>query len=98
MGVVIEKMMDDFGMATDWQSKSRDEIDIVDNTHYITSPFSTGLLTYLTSLQPATMLNSGTAPGLNTLAEIFNVGSIWKAALGVVDTRWGFGRRRHRRG
>ena len=86
MGVVIEKMMDDFGMATDWQSKSRDEIDIIDSTHYITSPFSVGLLTYLTSLQPATMLNSGNAPGLNTLAEIHNVGSIWKPALGVVET------------
>ena len=86
IGVVIEEMMNDFGIASDWEGKSRDEIKIIDNSHYITSPFSTGLLTYLSSLQPVTKINGGFAPALNTLAEMFNTGSIWKPALAVVDT------------
>ena len=85
IGVVIEEMMNDFGIATDWQGMSRDEIRIIDNSHYITSPFSAGLLTYLSSLQPVTKINSGDAPGLNTLAEMFNTGSIWKPALAVIE-------------
>jgi hypothetical protein len=85
IGVVIEKMMNEFGVATDWDSKSRDEIKIIDNSHYITSPFSNALLTYLSSLQPVTKINTGFAPGLNTLAEMYNVGGIWKPALAVID-------------
>jgi PKD repeat protein len=86
IGVVIEKKMNDFGIASSWLSKSRDEINIIDNSHYITSPFDVGLLTYLSSLQPVSLMDSGRAPGLNTLAETFNTGSIWKPSFGVIDT------------
>jgi Tfp pilus assembly protein PilX len=89
VGVVIEMMMDDFGIANSWGGKVRDEIDIVDNSHYITSPFAAGLLTYLSSLQPVTKIDSGPAPGLLTLANVLNVGSIWKPALGVIETGGG---------
>jgi len=85
IGVVIEKMMNDFGIATGWGSKTLDEINIIDNSHYITSSFNVGLLTYLSSLQPVTKIDSG-YDHLNTLAEMFNVGSIWKPALAVIDT------------
>jgi K319-like protein len=86
VGVVIEKQMSDFGIATDWESKSRNEIKVIDNSHYITSPFDVGMLTYLSSLQPVTKINGGYAPGLNTLAEMFNIGTLWKPALGVIET------------
>jgi hypothetical protein len=86
IGIVIEKIMDDFGIAEDWLIKSRDEINIIDNSHYITSPFSPGLLTYLSSLQPITVINALRAPDFITLAEAHNTGSIWRPALGVVDT------------
>jgi hypothetical protein len=89
IGVVIEKMMTGFGIASDWLGKSRDEINIIDNSHYITSPFDVGLLTYLSSLQPVTLIGSGPAPGLNILAETLNTGSLWKPSLVVIDTGGG---------
>jgi hypothetical protein len=89
IGVVIEKMMLGFGICDNFQSKIRDEIDIIDNSHYITSPFDVGLLTYLSSLQPVTMINSPYAPGLNSLAEMLNTGSIWMPALAVIETGGG---------
>ena len=85
IGVVIEKMMSQFGVAEGWLRRDRDEIDIIDNSHYITSPFSTGLLTYLSSVQPATQIGWGLAPGLTTLANVFDVGSKWEPALAVID-------------
>jgi hypothetical protein len=86
IGVVIEKIMSDFGIATGWGFKSSDEIKIIDNSHYITSPFDLGLLTFVSSLQPITKIDGGIAPGSITLAEMFNIGSIWKPALAIVDT------------
>jgi prepilin-type N-terminal cleavage/methylation domain-containing protein len=85
IGVVIEKMMTQFGIADGWIPKARDEIDIIDNSHYITSPFSTGLLTYLSSMQNVTILIFGQAPGLTTLANVNDVGIKWVPALAVID-------------
>ena len=84
-GVVIEKITDNFGIAAYWQTKSRTDIDIIDNSHHITSPFSVGVLTCVTSLQPLTLINSGGAPDLTTLAQTFNVGSNWDPGLVVID-------------
>lgn len=85
IGVVIEKMMTQFGIAEGWLMRDRDEIDIIDNSHYITSPFNTGLLTYLSSIQPATQIDWGLAPGLTTLANVHNNGANWEPALAVID-------------
>jgi prepilin-type N-terminal cleavage/methylation domain-containing protein len=85
IGVVIEKMMTQFGIADGWIPKARDEIDIIDSSHYITSPFSTGLLTYLSSMQNVTILIFGQAPGLTTLANVNDVGIKWVPALAVID-------------
>ncbi|GAX59225.1 hypothetical protein SCALIN_C01_0156 [Candidatus Scalindua japonica] len=86
IGVVVEKMMSDFGIAGGWLSKSRDEIDIIDNTHYITSPFSTGLLTTTTSFQALTLRDGSPAPDVTVLSKTFNVGSTWKPSLQVIET------------
>jgi competence protein ComGC len=85
IGVVIEKMMSGFGVSNGWLLRFRDEIDIIDNSHYITSPFSIGLLTYLSSIQPVSEMSWGLAPDLTTLANVFDVGSKWEPALGVID-------------
>jgi hypothetical protein len=85
IGVVIEEQTPDFGLAGDFSTKNRHEIDILDNTHYITSPYNLGLLTYLSNDQEATLLNSGFAPDLVTLGQTLNVGSIWKTGLAVID-------------
>ena len=86
IGVVNEEQTPDFGLCSGFLTKNRDEIDIIDNTHYITSPYSTGLLTFLTGSDSATLMNSGLAPDLITLGEMLNVGSQWAAGLAVVDT------------
>lgn len=85
IGVVIEKMMSQFGIAEGYINRDRDEIDIIDNSHYITSAFSTGLLTYLSSVQLVTQIGWGQAPGLTTLANVFDVGVKWEPALAVID-------------
>lgn len=85
IGIVIEKMMPQFGVADGWLHRDRDEIDIIDNSHYITSAFSTGLLTYLSSIQPVTMIDWGLAPGMTTLANVQDVAVNWESALGVID-------------
>lgn len=86
IGIVIEKMMTQFGISDGWLSRgNRDEIDIIDNSHYITSAFSTGLLTYLSSPQTVTGINWGQSPGMTTLASVFDVGTRWVPALAVID-------------
>ena len=85
IGIVIEKMMSHFGISDGWLLRFNVEIDIIDNSHYITSPFSTGLLTYLSSTQPVTELSWGLSPGLTTLGKVHDVGSKWEPALVVID-------------
>ena len=85
LGIVIEKAMTQFGIAELWSPKPRDEIDIIDNSHYITSVFSTGLLTYVSSTQSVAVMIYGQAPGLITLANINDVGIKWIPSLVVMD-------------
>jgi Tfp pilus assembly protein PilX len=96
IGVVNEEgeQVDELGISQDKLFKSRHEIDVIDNTHYITQPFATGLLTFTSSDQSVHMLASNQAPGLLTLAESFNTGSIWEPSLAVIETGddlWGGG-------
>ncbi|MDH3899778.1 MAG: DNRLRE domain-containing protein, partial [Gammaproteobacteria bacterium] len=87
IGVVNEEgeQVDELGFSADKLFKSRHEIDVVDNTHYITQPFAIGLLTFVSSDQSVHMLSGSLAPGLQTLAESFNTGSQWKPSLGTLD-------------
>jgi hypothetical protein len=88
IGVVNEEgeQVDELGISGDKIFKTRQEIDIVDNSHYITQPFATGLLTFVSSDQSVHMLSGDIAPGLLTLARSFNVGSQWNSSLAVIET------------
>ncbi len=87
IGVVNEEgeLVDELGFSADKIFKSRREIDVVDNSHYITEPFATGLLTFALSDQSVHMLSGGLAPGLQTLGQSFNTGSLWEPSLATLD-------------
>ncbi|MGB5725661.1 MAG: LamG-like jellyroll fold domain-containing protein [Thiogranum sp.] len=96
IGVVNEEgeQVDELGFSQTKLFKSRHEIDVVDNSHYITQPFATGLLTFVSSDQSVHMLSSSQAPGLQALGKSFNTGSLWEPSLAVIDTGgdlWGGG-------
>jgi hypothetical protein len=83
------ELYDEFGFATSAQYKTRDEIRVLDTSHYITSVFSsTGYYKICTSLQPFSALEVGFAPGSLTLADTFNTGSDSnnKPSLVVIET------------
>ncbi len=72
IGVVNEApgLWDEFGFTTSSAgTSSANDIDIVDNSHYITEPFATGLLSILN--QPKSLARSGDAiaPGADRLAD-----------------------------
>ena len=87
IGVVNEEgeQVDELGFSQEKLFKSRDQIDVVDNTHYITEVFPTGLLTYLSSQQSVHMLGGTQAGGLQTLGETLNFGSLWAPSLAVLE-------------
>ena len=87
IGVVNEEgeQVDELGFSNDKIFKSRHEIDVVDNSHYITQPFATGLLAFALSDQSVHMLSGGVAPGLQTLGRSFNTGSLWEPSLATLD-------------
>ena len=88
IGVVNEEgeLVDELGIANSVLFKSRSEIDVIDNSHYITEPFATGLLTFVSSPQSVHILDGGIAPGLQVLAETFNVGSQWSKSMGTLES------------
>ncbi len=77
IGVVSEEetLVDEFGFAANTLVGSRDSMDCVNNTHYITSPFTLGTLTLFTSIQDIYWLGVSPAPGLTTLGEYNGAGS-----------------------
>lgn len=77
IGVVSEEetLVDEFGFAANTSLGSRDTMDCVDNTHYITSPFTLGTLTLFSSIQDIYWLGVSPAPGLTTLGEYNGAGS-----------------------
>ncbi len=87
IGVVNEEgeQVDELGFSSDKLFKTRHEIDLTDNSHYITQNFATGLLTFVSSDQSVHILDGGVAPGLQVLAETFNVGSQWKKSMGTLE-------------
>jgi hypothetical protein len=89
VGVVNElvTLVGEFGIGQEsYNYKSRIEIDIIDNTHYITQPFATGLLTIFTANQNLHLLTSNKAPDFNALAQVFNTGTLWDDSLGTIET------------
>lgn len=92
IGAVLEEALlaDEFGIGSGVQYKTRDEVKILDTTHYITSFFSgTGYHVVYAPAQPVSALNYGAiAPGATVLGENYNVGSDSnnKASLIVLET------------
>ena len=89
IGVVNEQgsLVDEFGFGQQsFTYKSRSEVDVLDNSHYITEPFPTGLLTILSGNQMLHVMTANKAPGLAALAQVFNTGSLWDDSLGVIET------------
>lgn len=69
IGIVNEDMdvYDDFGFSSSFFWYNATNIDIVDNTHYITSPFSTGVLALYSSTQTLATVSGALAPDLQVL-------------------------------
>ena len=83
IGVVNEEgfLYDEFGISSGAFFFNATATNIVDNSHYITTPFSTGSLTILSSTQTLVQLDGTLAGGIDTLASDFG----WPS-LSVVDT------------
>lgn len=83
-GVVLEDygLHDEFGFSTNGGGESYSTtINITDNSHYITSLFSTGSLTITSSSQPLTRMNSSLASGLQVLGNVSS-----NESLGVIES------------
>lgn len=89
IGVVNEHagLVDEFGFSSGVHLRDRDQIEIVDDTHYITAaPLATGWRTILSSLQPVHMLVTPAAPGLQELGRTLNMNTFTKPSLALLDT------------
>ncbi len=71
IGVVTEEdnLSDEFGMAAGIAWESGTQVEINDNSHYITSPFSLGLLTILTANESLAYVTGAQSPDLGQLAS-----------------------------
>ena len=71
IGVVTEEgaLVDEFGFSSGKPNYTDSAIDITDNTHYITSPFSVGSLTVTSSGQSLHYISGTIAAGSHVLAE-----------------------------
>jgi len=102
IGVVNEKpnLVDELGFGQESMPKDRLDIQIVDNSHYITSELTLGMLTICSSLQSMSLLTGGQSPDLQVLGETFNVGSKYKSSLATLsagDALWDVGNAAGRR-
>ncbi|NNJ95331.1 MAG: DNRLRE domain-containing protein [Halobacteria archaeon] len=89
IGVVNEQgqLVDEFGFGLQSVNyKTRNEIDVIDNTHYITELFTTGMLTIVSVDQTLHIMTANKGPGFDALAQVFNTGSLWDDSLGVIET------------
>lgn len=74
----------ELGFGGSLNRKNRDVLDVIDNTHYITSEFATGTLTLSSSVQPVYLVFS-VPPGAQILGEMNNSGANWDTALATLD-------------
>ena len=88
VGIVSEEraLIVELGFGVDTGSELGDEIDILDNTHPITTGFALGMMTIVTSQQPLMLVNNGTATGVDALAQILQVGSFYEPSLMTLET------------
>ncbi len=75
----------EFGFAAFWTDGYSTNLRIVDNSHYITSGISLGVLQILKTSQPGHMLVGSVAPGLQTLGRSWDAGaSGYRHSLSVI--------------
>ena len=96
IGVVNEDagMVADFALSQNYLYQSLMQIDITDNSHYITESFAIGLLDFVGSSQPVHMLTGASASGLWSLGQGFDGIGNWEPSLAVIETGgslWGGG-------
>jgi len=83
IGVVNEEtaLASEFAFSNDGSTYTGTAIDIVDNSHDITSPFPLGALTILTSSTELNLLGSSLASGADVLAERVSSSSVAMIAI-----------------
>ena len=96
VGIVNEEKMllVELGFSGEFDSNSRSDVEILDNTHSITSGFALGTTTITTSNQPLTFTNNGSASGAQLLAETNQVSSFFEPSLLTLEANaelWGGG-------
>ncbi len=74
-----------FGFYSSYSNAVEPEILIVDNSHYITSPFSTGLLVLFSSSQTVNVMSGIVAGGLQVLGQTHTSGPNYKDSFAVID-------------
>ncbi len=85
LGVVTEEpaLIDDFGIASSYATYNDDACQVIQNSHYITSAFSTGSLTVATTTGAMGRPSGSLASGATTLANAPGGGA---AAVVAVET------------
>lgn len=85
IGVLNESpgLVDEFGFSSDRSGANRTDINVDDNSHYITSPFPLGQRTIHTAAQPTSMLIGTLATDLEPLANADNGG--WIPTLAALE-------------
>jgi len=88
LGIVNEQigLHDDLGFSSDTGSNDFDKVFVEDNTHDISTGYSTGWLTTLTSSQVLNSLEGTVAPGLRNLMQVWISGANYKNGLAVIET------------
>jgi hypothetical protein len=84
IGIVSEEiaLTDEFGFSSDNSSSKQDSLDIVNNAHYITEPFSLGSLKILKVKKTMWAMTGSIASGQETLANT-------NAGIGVTTLEYG---------
>jgi len=88
IGVVNEDagMVVEFALSQNYLLQNLAQVDINDNSHYITEPFAIGLLDFVDASQPVHMLSGIGAPGLSVLGQGFDGIGNWEPSLAVIET------------
>jgi len=87
IGIVVEEqyLFQEFGFSGSRSQKSHPDINVLDNTHHITSEFPLGMVDIYTTAQMSSMVINPAA-SVNVLAELKNTGPDWDPTVVTIDT------------
>ncbi len=91
IGVVNEEMDHGsiMGFSNNYGTTTNTNIMVTDNTHYITSTFTTGFLDLYSSVQNVHYIDTPWGFGMQQLGEIKKLGNNYRPALAVIETGGG---------